>query len=90
VVVGAAVVVGASVVVGAAVVVGAWVVAGSVAGLVTASSAVAAGSPDSVITVGIVSAEADEPFCEHEASISANAGTSSVKGWDAARRFIAT
>jgi hypothetical protein len=58
--------------------------------VVVVRSSVAVGSPDKVIGGGMVAAEADDPRCEHEASMRANAGRMSGKVWDTARRFIST
>ena len=82
---GIVVVVGASVVVGGNVVVAASVV---VARVETTAAAVGAGRPDSVTGGGGVAADADEPFCEHDESSSANAEITSGADWDTARRFI--
>jgi len=89
-VVGASVVVGTSVVVGGRVVVGASVVvAANVVAVVVDASAVGAGRPDNVIGGGMVCADADEPFCEHDETASAKTGRASSNDWGAARRFIA-
>jgi len=56
---------------------------------VVVAAAVGAGRPDNVIGGGMVCADADEPFWEHDETASAKTGRASSNDWDAARRFIA-